>query len=53
MKQSRTRGKGKVPAMVHVNLRLTEEVVKFFSKYDQPTTKMREVLTNYAENNRK
>lgn len=50
MEQSkRTRGKAVRPAMVHVNVRLPEEVLAFFKQYPSYTKMMRTVLTNYAE----
>jgi hypothetical protein len=36
-------------ALLHVNLRLTPEVVAFYKKFPAATVKMRQVLTEYAE----
>ena len=42
------RGKGKVPAKTHINLRLPEEVVVYFKQYPSYTAEMRAVLTAYV-----
>lgn len=38
------RGKAAKPAMIHVNLRLPEEVLDFFKEQPQHTLAMRQVL---------
>jgi hypothetical protein len=43
------RGKGKHPAKVHVNVRLSQDVLEFYKKFPSYTGKMREVLTNYMK----
>ena len=43
------RGKGKVPALVHVNVRLPEEVLNFYKRYPSYTGQMREVLIAFKE----
>ena len=43
------RGKGKVPALVHVNVRLPEEVLNFYKRYSNYTGQMREVLIAFKE----
>ena len=45
----RVRGKGKHLAKVHVNIRLSQEVLEFYKGFPNYTGKMREVLTNYAK----
>ncbi len=45
----RVRGKGKHPAKVHVNIRLSHDVLEFYKGFPSYTGKMREVLTNYAK----
>lgn len=45
----RVRGKGKHPAKVHVNVRLSYDVLEFYKGFPNYTGKMREVLTNYAK----
>lgn len=45
----RVRGKGKHPAKVHVNVRLSQDVLEFYKGFPNYTGKMREVLTNYAK----
>jgi uncharacterized protein (DUF4415 family) len=45
----RVRGKGKHPAKVHVNVRLSQDVLEFYKGFPSYTGKMREVLTNYAK----
>jgi hypothetical protein len=43
------RPKGVVPALVHVNLRMPEETLKFYKKqYPEYTGAMRDVLTRFA-----
>lgn len=49
MPTKRVRGKGKNPAMVHVNLRIPEEVLEFYKRFPSYTGKMREVLVEYAQ----
>ena len=44
----KVRGKGKHFAKVHVNVRLSQEVLEFYKTFPNYTGKMREVLTNYA-----
>lgn len=44
----RVRGKGKHLAKVHVNVRLSQEVLEFYKTFPSYTGKIREVLTNYA-----
>jgi len=45
----RVRGKGKVPAKVHVNIRLPEDVLEFYKRFPNYTSKMRDVLIRYKE----
>jgi uncharacterized protein (DUF4415 family) len=45
----RVRGKGKVPAKVHVNVRLPEDVLEFYKRFPNYTSKMRDVLIRYKE----
>lgn len=45
----RVRGRGKHPAKVHVNLRMSNEVLEFYQRFPSYTGKMREVLTAYAK----
>jgi uncharacterized protein (DUF4415 family) len=45
----KVRGKGKHLAKVHVNLRLSHDVLEFYKGFPSYTGKMREVLTNYAK----
>lgn len=45
----RKRGKGKTPALVHVNIRLPIEVLEFYKRYPSYTGKLREVLVEYKE----
>lgn len=45
----RVRGKSKVPALIHVNIRLSIEVLEFYKRYPSYTGKMREVLTEYKQ----
>lgn len=48
-KTKRSRGKGKLPAKAHVNLRVSEPVLEFYKQYPNYSGKMREVLTEYME----
>jgi len=43
------RGKAVKPAMIHVNMRLPEEVLAFFKAHSQYTLEMRKVLVSYYE----
>jgi uncharacterized protein (DUF4415 family) len=43
------RGKGKRKALVHVSVRLPEDVVEFYTQYPNYTKAMREVLIKYKE----
>ncbi len=45
----KVRGKGKHPAKVHVNIRLSHDILEFYKGFPSYTGKMREVLTNYAK----
>ena len=47
-KPRRGRGPGKQPSLVHVNLRVPQEVINYYRGYSNYTGKMREVLTAYA-----
>jgi uncharacterized protein (DUF4415 family) len=47
--RKRVRGKGRVLAKTHINLRLPEEVVVYFKQYPSYTAKMRAVLTAYVK----
>ena len=42
------RGKGKKPALVHVNLRIPMEVLDYYKEFPSYTIKMREVLELHA-----
>jgi uncharacterized protein (DUF4415 family) len=44
----KVRGKGKHPAKVHVNVRLSHDVLEFYKGFPSYTGKMRDVLTAYA-----
>ena len=44
----RGRGKGVKPAMEHVNLRMPEDVMRFYRRYPRYTNKMREVLIQWV-----
>jgi len=44
----RARGKGKRPALAHVNLRLPADVLEYYQRHPNYTGKMREVLTDYV-----
>jgi hypothetical protein len=44
----KVRGKGKRPALTHVNLRLPVWVIEYYKQYPSYTGKMREVLTAHA-----
>jgi hypothetical protein len=48
----RVRGRGKNPALAHVNLRLPVWVLEFYKKHPSYTGKMREVLAEYAQTNK-
>jgi hypothetical protein len=48
----RGRGVGKKEALLHVNLRMPNEVLVFYKKFPNYTGKMREVLTNFMKENR-
>jgi hypothetical protein len=48
----RVRGRGKNPALAHVNLRLPMWVLEFYKKHPSYTGKMREVLAEYAQTNK-
>jgi len=45
------RGKGVKPAMVYLPIRISQEVSDFFSAYPNKSAKIREVLTNYVQQN--
>ena len=49
VKTKRVRGKGKLTAKAHVNLRMPESVLEFYKRYPSYSGKMREVLTEYKE----
>ena len=49
----KTRGKGAKPAMVHVNVRIPQEVLDYYKEWPNYTKMMRTVLTNYAESQTK
>ena len=42
------RGKGVKPAMLHINVRLPQEVVAHFKTFPSYTKEMRGVLTNHV-----
>ena len=44
----KVRGKGKRPALTHVNMRLPAWVVDYYKQFPNPTGKMREVLSMKA-----
>jgi len=44
----RGRGKGVKPALVHVNIRVPQEVLDYYKEWPSYTKIMRTVLTNYA-----
>ena len=46
------RGPGKRPAMTLTNLRLRTDILDFYKTHSNYTTKMRDVLTEYAEANK-
>jgi uncharacterized protein (DUF4415 family) len=48
VKPRRGRGKGKRPALAHVNLRIPADVMEYFRQFPSYTIKMREVLTEHA-----
>jgi len=43
------RGKGKKPALVHVNVRLPIDVLDYYKQFPSYTIKMREVLEKHAK----
>jgi len=43
------RGKGKKPALVHVNLRIPMEVLDYYKEFPSYTIKMREVLEKHVK----
>ena len=45
--RSRERGKGKVPALVHTNVRIPPEVWEYFKTFEHPTRAIREVLEKH------
>lgn len=47
------RGKGKKPAMAHVNLRIPDWVLDFYKQQPNYSKSMRSVLMMYALENRK
>jgi uncharacterized protein (DUF4415 family) len=47
--KKRGRGKGKNPALVHVNLRLPLDILEQYKSFPSYTGKMREVLINYIK----
>lgn len=49
-KTNKGRGKQKEPTLVHVNVRLPEYVVSYFKTYENYTSVMRTVLTQYVDN---
>jgi hypothetical protein len=51
MEQAKKKGRGKqkIPAMVHVNVRLPQEVLDYYKQWPNYTKMIRTVLTNYAE----
>ena len=46
--EKRRRGKQKAPTLVHINLRLPQEVVAHFKAKPNYTQEMRRVLTEYV-----
>jgi len=42
------RGKGKKPALIHVNLRIPMEVLDYYKEFPSYTIKMREVLEKHV-----
>lgn len=46
--EKRGRGKGKKAAKTHVNLRLPVETLEFYKRFPNYTSKMREVLVEFA-----
>ena len=42
------RGKGVKPALAHVNLRVSKEVLDYYKRYPSFTVEMRRVLTEHA-----
>jgi len=53
--EERRRGRGKAvrPAMVHVNLRVPQDVLDYYKEWPSYTKMMRTVLSNYAESQTK
>jgi len=49
----RGRGKQKAPTLVHVNVRIPQEVLDYYKEWPNYTKMMRTVLTNYAESQTK
>ena len=45
----RVRGKGKKPAMAHVNLRIPHEVLAYYKHFPNYTQKMRDTLAKEAD----
>ena len=45
----KVRGKAVRPAMVHVNVRIPQEVLDYYKQWPSYTKMIRTVLTNYAE----
>ena len=43
------RGKGKKPALIHVNLRIPMEVLDYYKEFPSYTIKMREVLEKHVK----
>ena len=46
--KKRTRGKGIKPAMLHINMRLPQEVVDHFKTFPNYTQEMRKVLAEHV-----
>lgn len=49
--QKQGRGKGKKPPKVHVSLRVSQAVAKYFWAQKNPTIAIREVLEDYVKRN--
>ena len=45
------RGPNKIPALVHVSVRISREAHEFYKTYPKPTQVMREALEEFAKNN--
>jgi uncharacterized protein (DUF4415 family) len=45
----RTRGPQKAPTLVHINVRIPQDVLDYFKQFPSYTKKIRTVLTNYAD----